>query len=294
MAAKEQDYLSDRELEILRLISDGFSDREIAQKLYLSINTVKWHNRQIYQKLGVGSRTEALAEAEKQGLLDEKPQDETPSLKIEKHNLPAQVSSFVGREKEIEQIREMLEAHRLVTLTGPGGVGKTRLALEAARGLLEGGIYPEGIYFIELAPVSEPELVISAINDGLNLSSLVGESKLKVLIRFLKEKKLILVLDNFEHLLEGALLVNELLTASDGVRVLSTSREALKLTGEQIFPVLPLELQPSRELFVQRAREVNPGFNSDEKTLPLIEQICFRLDGNPLAIELAAARMKSL
>ncbi len=132
MMNSDLEHITERELEILRLIAEGASDREIAQKVYLSINTVKWHNRQIYAKLGVGSRTEALAMSAEQGLLDKSGAAPEKTTFRVPNNLPAQISSFVGREKEIEEIKKLLETQRLLTLTGPGGVGKTRLALQVA------------------------------------------------------------------------------------------------------------------------------------------------------------------
>ncbi|MCJ7626131.1 MAG: LuxR C-terminal-related transcriptional regulator [Anaerolineaceae bacterium] len=286
------EQLSEREFEILRLIEKGSSDREIAQALYLSLNTIKWHNRQIYAKLGVSSRTGAVAAASDQGLFEDQPVTESKSALSRKHNLPAQVSSFVGREKEINQIKKLLESTRLLTLTGPGGVGKTRLALQVAEQLEEENLFQDGIYFLELAPVTKPERVGEAIVQALGLISQAGQEASEQLKYFLAERDLLLLIDNFEHLLEAASLVGELLQFAPKLKILCTSREALDLSGEQIFPIRPLKKNTSNVLFVQRAQEVKPNFDPDEDELVIINQICTRLDGLPLAIELAAARMK--
>ena len=291
MKLKEVDSLTDRELEILRLISEGSSDREISQKLYLSINTVKWHNRQIYAKLGVTNRGQAAAVAAENGLLEEKHDVEKPTLRIKKHNLPAQISSFIGRKTEIDQIIGLLKSNRLLTLTGPGGVGKTRLALQVAAVLIDEEIFEDGIYFVELAVVSNPERIGKAIFDVLGLQAGPKQPVDQTLKDYLETRTLLLGLDNFEHLLEGIGTVRELLESASHLSILCTSREALQLGGEQIFPILPLKRDPSQELFIQRARKVKNNFKSSEEDLPLIDQICARLDRLPLAIELAAARM---
>ncbi len=303
---KIRESLSSRELEILHLIGAGSSDREISQKLYLSINTVKWHNRQIYAKLGVSSRTEAVSTAGELGLLDDQTLEQTPVPRRIPHNLPAQVSSFVGREKEINEIKDLLDISRLLTLTGPGGVGKTRLALQVAAQLLDQTSFDNGMYFVELAPVSNPDRVGEAILEGLHLTATAGQKLATSLKIFFEDRKSVLILDNFEHILQAASLVLEMLESSPGLKILCTSREALNLSGEQVFPVPPLTLPDlsarlyseklldfeSVDLFIRRTQGVKPGLTPDEKDLTIIAEICTRLDGLPLAIELAAARAR--
>jgi predicted ATPase/DNA-binding CsgD family transcriptional regulator len=285
-----RENLSDRELEILGLLREGAADKEIAARLHLSLNTVKWHNRQIYAKLGVNNRTQAVSGAEKLGLLSEPATQGIPTPQIP-NNLPAPLSSFVGREQEIEDIKTLLEFHRLVTLTGPGGVGKTRLALEVARELLQRGVFGDGIHFVELAPVVDPERVLTGISESLNLKPQVEEPLVEILKRFFSDRQMLLVMDNFEHLLEAAPLVSDLLAGASNLNMLATSREPLHLSGEQLYAVQPLEIHPSQQLFVQRAREVKPDFEPGKEDLELIDRVCARLDRLPLAIELAAARM---
>jgi len=297
------DPLTQRELEILRCISDRMSDQEIAQEFYLSVNTVKWYNRQIYSKLGVSNRRQAAARAESMGLLTST--DDFPRLI---HNLPAPVTSFIGRESEIAQVRALLEqpAIRLVTLTGPPGTGKTRLAVKLAHDLLDD--YPHGVFFVDLAPVRQPVLVAVTIANTLNLLESTKQSIEESLLGYLKNKKVLLLLDNFEHVMKAVQLVAELVSAARHVKVLVTSREALRVYGEHEYSVPPLRLpglsnqEPwsvlsqyeAVTLFVQRAQAVKANFNLTDENASAVVEICVRLDGLPLAIELAAARTKLL
>ena len=165
--------LTDREMEILRLISRGLSNREIASELVLTSGTVKWYNRRIYSKLEVHSRTQAVAQAKKAGLFDPTPEiPPSPGISPE-HNLPAQLTSFIGRDHEIEEITHLLRTARLITLTGPGGSGKTRLALQAAIGVLER--FEDGVFFVNLAPIRDPQFVPSTIAQVLDIREAAGQ-----------------------------------------------------------------------------------------------------------------------
>ena len=298
--------LTKRELGILNLIARGLSNREIASELFLTLGTVKWYNRQIYSKLGVHSRTQAVAQAKKAGLFDPTPET-PPSMGVTpEHNFPAQVSSFVGRDREIEEITQLLITTRLLTLTGPGGSGKTRLALRAADGLLER--FEESIFFVNLAPIRDPQLVPSTIAQTLGIREVAGMQLIEAIKIYLLEKRTLLLLDNFEQIIDAAPLVGELLSSLPGLNILVTSREALQIYGEQEYPVPPLpvpdldRIEPldllsqyeSVQLFQQRAKAVKPGFEITSENAPIIAEICVRLDGLPLAIELAAARSKLL
>jgi predicted ATPase/DNA-binding CsgD family transcriptional regulator len=300
------DPLTVREIEILRYVADGSSDREIAEALFLSLNTIKWHNRQIYSKLGVASRTQAVALASQEGLLEIQPAPLVGEVAKRRHNLPSQVTSFVGRAREIGEIRKLLETSRLLTLTGPGGVGKTRLATQVAAELVEADGFEDGIFFVDMAPVNQPERVGDAIVEALGVMAVAGKRIPKLLENYLENKSLLLLLDNFEHLLGAAPLVGILLSAAPFLRVLATSREALSLYGEQEYPVPPLGLpdlsdpaSPSAltdheavALFFQRAQAAKPDFTLTEEDSHGVAEICVRLDGLPLAIELAAAQVK--
>src|SRR6266536_896534 len=198
-------------------------------------------------------------------------------------NLPALATSTVGRERELEEITELLAGPgRVVTLTGPGGSGKTRLALEAGSRLVDD--FRDGGYLVELAPVREPDLVLPEIARVLQAKD---ESNLLERIR---GKRLLLVLDNLEQVVEAAPRLAELLAAAAGLAVLATSRTVLRLAGEHAYPVEPLSVDDAETLFVERARAVSPRFEPDES----VAVVCERLDRLPLAIELAAARVRTL
>jgi DNA-binding CsgD family transcriptional regulator len=230
--------LTDREMEVLHLIGRGLSNREIASELVLTSGTVKWYNRQIYSKLGVHSRTQAVAQAKKAGLFDPTPETPPSPGITPKHNLPAQVTSFIGRDHEIEEIMHLLRTARLITLTGSGGSGKTRLALQAAIGVLER--FEDGVFLVNLGPISDPQLVPSTIAQVLGIREAAGQQLIETIKIYLLEKHTLLLLDNFEQILDAAPLVGELLSASPGLKIMVTSREALQIYGEHEYPVPPL------------------------------------------------------
>lgn len=221
------------------------------------------------------------------------------------NNLPARLASFVGREQEIGILRRLLHRPdvRLVTITGPGGVGKTSLALQIAHDI--GGAFQDGIFFISLAPIRDPTLMIPTIAHFLGVTGSPDRLLLEDLKDFLRTKQALLLLDNLEQIISAAPLLMELLEVCVGLRMLVTSREALRLRGEHEFPLSSLGLpdqpslaimseSPSITLFVQRVQEIQPDFRLTEDNASAIAEICARLDGLPLAIELAAARIKLL
>lgn len=285
------DQLSTRELEILGHVAKGSSDREIAQALFLSLNTIKWHNRQIYNKLGVPNRRQAVALAAQAGLLKSHSTPTEVVKIIQNHNLPAQITSFIGRQQEIEKITSLLDSTRLLTLTGPGGVGKTRLSLQVANSILDTNTFQDGTYFVDLAPLQDPIFVANTIIDALRIPESSEAPPIESLKEFLHTKPILLILDNFEHILEAAPILSELLKASPNLTLLVTSRESLQLSGEHVYPVPPLELNFSVELFQQRALAAKHDFKIDDTNKAIVKQISTRLDGIPLAIELAAARI---
>jgi predicted ATPase/class 3 adenylate cyclase len=223
------------------------------------------------------------------------------------NNLPVQLTSFVGRENEIAEVKQELESHRLVTLTGSGGTGKTRLSLQVAADLLEK--YGQGVWFAELAPLADPDLIPQTILSTIGISEQMSKTALEVLKEYLHEKKSLIILDNCEHLIEAAARVtNTLLNAAPGLKVMASSREALGVKGELSYPVPSLSLPNPKHLptieqlsqyeavrlFIDRALLVAAHFVVKEDNAPFIAQICYRLDGIPLAIELAAARIKMM
>jgi predicted ATPase/class 3 adenylate cyclase len=228
------------------------------------------------------------------------------SLDGSPNNLPVQLTSFIGRSKEKDEIKLLLSKERLLTLTGPSGSGKTRLALQVASEMIEH--FKDGVFFVALAPITEPGLVPSIIAQSLGIIESSSRSIIDGLTNHLQNKSLLLLLDNFEQVISAAPLVAELLAVCSGLKILITSREGLRVGGESEYLVPPLALPnlkqlPSLEslsqyagveLFIQRAKAVKPGFRITNDTAQAVAEICYRLDGLPLAIELAAARIKLL
>jgi predicted ATPase/class 3 adenylate cyclase len=230
------------------------------------------------------------------------------SLGERPNNLPAELEPLIGREAETESLGRLLldEDVHLITLTGPGGIGKTRLAIHVATVLLPS--FESGVYFVPLAEIRDPDRIAGEIADALGVREAAGEPLLESLKENLRDRRMLLVLDNFEQMLSAAPIVAELLRASSGSKALVTSRAALRLTGEHELDVPPLALPPpgrseilndvvgsaAVELFVRRARSVRPSFALDDTNAAAVAQICRRLDGLPLAIELAAARVRTL
>jgi predicted ATPase/class 3 adenylate cyclase len=228
------------------------------------------------------------------------------SLDAVPNNLPTQLTSFVGREREVADATGLLEGSRLLTLTGPGGTGKTRLSLQLAAAVADG--FRDGAFFVALAPIREPALVASTIAQVLGVQEATARRPVDALADYLRDRHVLLVLDNFEQVLPAAADVAELLRAAPGVKIIVSSRAALRVSGEQEFPVPPLAL-PDRAhlpdvehlsqyeavaLFIERAVAVKPDFAVTNANAPAVAEICTRLDGLPLAIELAAARVKLL
>ncbi|HET6744946.1 MAG TPA: adenylate/guanylate cyclase domain-containing protein [Candidatus Limnocylindria bacterium] len=221
------------------------------------------------------------------------------------NNLPTQLTTFLGRQRELQEASELLESARLLTLTGPGGTGKTRLSLQLAADATER--FHDGVYFVPLGTIGEPGLVMPTIAQALGMPD-PGGGALERLAEQLAGKQVLFVLDNFEQVIDAAPQIGELLTRLPDARVLATSRSPLRVYGEQEYPVPPLALPDPRHLpdletlsqfasvalFVERAMSVRPGFAVDAANAPAIAEICVRLDGLPLAIELAAARVRVL
>lgn len=227
------------------------------------------------------------------------------SIDARVNNLPSQFSSFIGRRREREDLRELLHAHRLVTVAGPGGIGKTRLALQAAAEALER--FPDGAWFVDLSAIAEGELVAAAVARELHVRAAPPESVEAALSRHLSRRRLLLLLDNSEQVLEAvATIVRSLLSACPGLAVLATSREPLHLAGEQVYRLTSLSAPDSLSslaqlnehdaprLFLERARAVAPSLAVGDGDARPIAEICRKLDGIPLAIELAAARVSAL
>ncbi|MGH8714907.1 MAG: ATP-binding protein [Casimicrobiaceae bacterium] len=229
------------------------------------------------------------------------------SLEATPNNLPQQLSSFVGRERELVEIRKLLFGARLLTLLGAGGLGKTRLTLHVAADLLDG--YPDGVWFVELAPLSDARLVPQAVASVLGVTEEAGRPVIEALVKLATERRMLLILDNCEHLVDAcAELARQLLQSGQHLRILTSSREPLHVAGETIYPVPALATpDPSQSisvadlahfeavrLFADRAAAAQPAFRVTPQNAAAVADICRRLDGIPLALELAAARVRAL
>jgi class 3 adenylate cyclase len=223
-------------------------------------------------------------------------------------NLPVQPTAFIGRRRESDEVERAIrdDGVRLLTLTGTGGTGKTRLALHAAADLIDE--FPNGVFFVSLSPIVDPGLVLPAVAQTLGVKETAGESLRETVGSYMRERRTLLVLDNFEQLLPAAPDVAGLLQGTRNLKVLVTSRAPLHLAAEREYPVPPLDLPGIRDadrpavlsqyesvaLFIERARAVKPEFTLTNQNAPAVAEICVRLDGLPLAIELAAARVRVL
>jgi DNA-binding CsgD family transcriptional regulator len=293
------DDLTWREQEVLILLAERQTNREIADQLHLAESTVKDYVGKILSKLYVKNRRQAVERAKALGLLDR----DRETVVRPPTNLPAEATPFVGRRDELVEIKRHLGETRLLTLTGPGGIGKTRLAVKVAQDAA--GDFRDGIFFVPLAPISLVEHLIQTIAEAVKFPLATHEDPQHQLLRYLKKRQLLLVMDNFEHLLDGVGIVSDILPAAPGVKVLATSRERLNLQSETTLIVGGMSLSSgvSSEqkgsndaitLFIQSARKVCPGFDPSPDELDQIANICQIVQGMPLAIELAAAWLQIL
>ena len=307
--SRDEDYFGPTLNRVARILSTGYGEQ-----ILLSVATVEL----VRDALPAGTSVQDLGEHALQDLLrpehifqltaPDLPTAFPPlkSLSRHRHNLPVQPTPFVGRQQEVTTVCELLRRPevRLLTLMGPGGMGKTRLSLQVAAELSDQ--FTDGVFFVALAPVSDPEQVMPAIIQALGLTDIGQQDPLALLKTALRDKRLLLVLDNFEQVIDAALLLADLLAACPRLKVLVTSCIVLHLRGEHEFVVPPLSVpNPKRlpdlatlsqyeavALFVQRSQAVKPDFQVTNANAPAVAAICARLDGLPLAIELAAARSK--
>jgi predicted ATPase/DNA-binding CsgD family transcriptional regulator/DNA-binding XRE family transcriptional regulator len=295
----------------------GLSQEELAARSRVSRNGISDLERGKYQTprfetvrlladgLGLGEEARAALVAAARPARE--PHAPPPDVTRPHASMPVLLTRLIGRGAEVAALRAMLqdEEFRLITVTGPGGIGKTRLAIAAAQNLAAD--FHGGIAFVELAPVRDAELVVSAIAQALGVAETAADDVLTTVIAALGSAEVLLVLDNFEHVLAAAPMVVALLAACPGLTVLATSRAALRVSGERVYPAPPLALPdvadstapsvgtaPAVRLYVERARAVDPGFALTDDNAAAVAAICARLEGLPLAIELAAARSSVL
>jgi predicted ATPase/DNA-binding SARP family transcriptional activator len=296
------DPLREKTYRALMRLHAAHGDRAMVRRVYQTCTAV------LERELGV-EPSAATRHAYEQALTMDVQAEPltTPHAATVKTNLPVQLTSFIGRKAELAAVSDLLQTTRLLTLTGPGGTGKTRLALEVA--VQRVGSYPQGVWLVELAPLADAALLLQTLATTLGVREQPGRPLLDALLDYLRAKSLLLLLDNCEHLIETcAQLVETVLHAARGVTILASSREALGIAGETPYRVPPLALPDPRHLqdldalsqndcvrlFVERAATAYPPFCLTAHNAPAITQIVRRLDGIPLAIELAAARSSLL
>ena len=289
--------VSARESEVLAALGEHLTNAEIGARLFISVRTVESHVSSLLRKLQVNDRRALAAVA---ATLRPTPAAASGSgtLTAVAAPLPSPLTSFVGRVAERAALIDALDAHRLVTAVGPGGVGKTRLALSVVGGIADR--FADGVWFVDLVPVTDPSMIAPVIAAALGLGEHQGRSAEDTVVGWLAVRETLLVLDNCEHLLDGVVaLLERLLAASSGLSVLVTSRARLLVPFEWVFPVPGLSLEAdgggrgdAAGLFLERAAAAGSRFTSDD--WDRVAAVCRRLDGMALAIELAAARVPSL
>ncbi|MGH7764044.1 MAG: BTAD domain-containing putative transcriptional regulator, partial [Candidatus Dormibacteraceae bacterium] len=279
-----------------RLLVTGFGDQVLVSGATrnlvvdsmpegLALRDFGWHRlkdlerpERVYQVIGPGLRSQFPP---------------LKSLDPRRHNLPISPTRFIGRDADLAEIKERLASSRLLTLVGPGGTGKTRLALQAAAELIDG--FPDGVWVIEMAPLSEGDLVGQTVAETLGVHEEAGRPVFRTLTEWLADKRLLLLIDNCEHLVPAVVgLADHVMRDCAHVKLLATSREALRVNGETILKIGPLPQAEAVVLFAERSAAVQPAFRLTDDNAESVAQICRRVEGIPLAIELAAGRAKMM
>ncbi|GAB4466045.1 MAG: hypothetical protein OHK0029_37120 [Armatimonadaceae bacterium] len=309
---RDQNYFGSALNRVARLLSIGHGGQVLLSQTTYDLARDHTFDRILLQSLGE-HRLRDLARPEQVYQLSHPDlTTDFPPLRSLDHpdlpnNLPPQMTSFIGREQEMATVRGFLGRTRLLTLTGAGGVGKTRLAIQVAADLLER--FPDGVWFVELARVADPALVIHAVAAALNLREEGGQPLTATVTDVLRNRRTLIILDNCEHLIEACAQIADLLLRScPDVKILATSREPLNIAGEHTYRIPSLALPDPKSnlrqenltqyeavrLFIERAVQIRPDFTVTNQNAPALASLCTRLDGIPLALELAAARIRSL
>lgn len=280
------DEFKEREIEIINLMADGLSNQEIADQLFITKETVRWYNKQIYSKLGTSRRTEAIALARDIGLIEDAAEDTSTSQTIQ-HKLPVTTGPFIGRDDELTELSGLLDNRdmRLLSIIATGGMGKSRLSLEL--GHLLKADYEHGVAFIDLTSIRDPAEIAKSVVSSLGLS--IGGSQLpeEILFNYCREKDLLLIFDNFEHVLSGARLLVDILEIAPKVTIIATSRERLNLRVETTFYLQPVT-QDADKLFIEVAAIMRPNIEIGDEELEDVGHIVALVGGSPLALILAA------
>jgi predicted ATPase/DNA-binding CsgD family transcriptional regulator len=299
------EWLTQRELEVLALLGHGLTNKEISQRLTISRRTVETHIHHILDKLGATTRTRAVVEAGRLGLLEA-----TSPTRVsgeQKNNLPLQLTALIGRSEELATVQALLDGSRFLTLSGSGGVGKTRIAVRVGRDRLDR--HGDGVWFLDLSPLSDPSLVPAVVAKTLGTRDALRDTPTESILNALASLQTLLIFDNCEHVLDtvGA-LIEQILRKCPDVRILATSRQSLGVEGEVVHRVPSLSVPEhipaikaehastygAIEMFVDRARASDTRFVLTDENASAVSEICVRLDGIPLAIELAASRTNAL
>ena len=299
------------------MIAGGLSNREIAEELFIAHSTVRWYIRQIYSKLGAEDRDQAIIFASQLGLETRQESGDEDTLARTIKNLPTQLNDFVGREQELHDLFAYARDPniRLISIIAPGGMGKTRLAVALAEYIGANAtntnqendhLFHDGIYFIDLTSIDQVELIIPTIAERLEYRFQQDGRDLKQqLLQYLQSKTLLLILDNFEHLLDKATIVSDILEYAPNIQIIVTSRERLRLTFETVYNVVGMTFQDHRiteaflesdaaSLFLQSARRIKSDFEFDPHEMYSLWRICGLVGGMPLGIILAASWVDTL
>jgi len=286
------DPFKDRELEILRLMAEGYSNQGIADQLYITKETVRWYNKQIYSKLGTSRRTEAIALARSMGLLSDDDAT-TTDHPIRQPTLPLTTGPFIGRDGELTDLIELLQKPdiRLLSIIAAGGMGKSRLSLEVAHHIKTH--FEHGAIFVDLTTIRKPDAIIDSTLDALALTVGGKQSPQDTLFNFCMGKDLLLIFDNFEHVLTGASLLSELLEVAPRVKIIITSRERLNLRLETTFYLQPI-IEHGDHLFLEVAEMMHPHVTLTKAEQADVNHIVELVGGSPLALIIAANWLDTL
>ena len=275
------DEFKERELEILNLMAQGLSNAEIAAQLFITKETVRWYNKQIYSKLGTSRRTEAIALARQMNLIGDAENEAVFN------NVPIATGTFWGRERELQELSNLIAQpnHRLITLVAPGGMGKTRLAIELAHQIA--GDFADGVYFFDLAPLRDAQNIIPLMIELFELSP-SAKAPMEPVLDYCRDKILLLLFDNFETVMPGVQYLVDILGVAKGVKIVVTTRERLEDANETVFRLNPLQHE-AENLFIEMAQRRLPEFEVTEQNSDHIRHVCELVEGLPLGIILAAA-----
>ena len=287
------DEFKERELEIINLMAHGLTNKEIADHLFITKETVRWYNKQIYSKLGTSRRTEAIALAREMGLLADENSSYATSTHNIQHKLPITTGPFIGRDDEVHELSDLLHDPeiRLLSIVAAGGMGKSRLSLELGH-LLKGN-YEDGAALIELTPIHNSDDIAHVAIASLGLSISGTQAVEEVLFNYCREKELLLIFDNFEQVLAGASLLSDILEVAPKVTIIATSRERLNLRVETAFYLQPVT-EHGVQLFIETATMMHSNVSLREDEQSDIQRVVELVGGSPLGLVLAATWMDTL